>query len=108
MKYLVFLINEIFNVLKYNTAWKLFKYGVSSGSSFPVFSPNTEEYGPEKTPYLDIFHAVLRLAIFDKIMHRYKCTYKKHCKIWTYKLYSLKSVIKLCLSSGGIDIYGKV
>ena len=23
-----------------------------------VFSPNTEKYGPEKTPYLDSFHEV--------------------------------------------------
>ena len=23
-----------------------------------VFSPNTEKYGPEKTPYLDSFHVV--------------------------------------------------
>ena len=25
---------------------------------FPVFSLNTRKYGPEKTPYLDTFHAV--------------------------------------------------
>ena len=25
-----------------------------------VFSPNTGKYGPEKTPYLDTFHAVCR------------------------------------------------
>ena len=24
-----------------------------------VFSPNTGKYGPEKTPYLDTFHAVM-------------------------------------------------
>ena len=29
-----------------------------SGPCFPIFSPNTGKYGPEKTPYLDIFHAV--------------------------------------------------
>ena len=29
-----------------------------SGPYFPVFSPNTEKYGPEKTPYLDTFNAV--------------------------------------------------
>ena len=40
------------------TAWKVPKIGVSSGSYFPVFSPNTGKYGPEKTPYLDTFHAV--------------------------------------------------
>ena len=27
-------------------------------SYLSVFSPNVEKYGPEKTPYLDIFHAV--------------------------------------------------
>ena len=36
----------------------MFKYGVSSGPYFPVFSPNTAKYGPEKTPHLDNFHAV--------------------------------------------------
>ena len=25
---------------------------------YAVFSPNEEKYGPEKTPYLDTFHAV--------------------------------------------------
>ena len=33
------------------------KYRVFSGPYFPVFSPNTGKYGPEKTPYLDTFHA---------------------------------------------------
>ena len=35
--------------------WKVFKYRAFSG---PVFIPNTGNYGPEKTPYLDTFHAV--------------------------------------------------
>ena len=34
------------------------KYGVFSGSYFPAFGLNTERYEPEKTPYLDAFHAV--------------------------------------------------
>ena len=34
------------------TAWKMSKYGVFSG-------PNTGKYGPEKTPHLDTFYAVL-------------------------------------------------
>ena len=29
-----------------------------SSPYFPVFSPNTGKYGPEKTPYLDILYAV--------------------------------------------------
>ena len=41
-----------------NTAWKVSKYGVFSGPYFPVFSPNAGKYGPEKSPYLDTFHAV--------------------------------------------------
>ena len=36
-------------------AWKECKYGVFSGPYFPAF-------GPEKTPYLDSFHAVFRLS----------------------------------------------
>ena len=35
------------------------KYGVISGPHVPVFSLNTGKYGPEGTPYLDTFHAVL-------------------------------------------------
>ena len=48
------------------TEWKVSKYGVFSGSYFPkfglnisVFSPNAGKYGPEKTLYMDTFHAVL-------------------------------------------------
>ena len=36
------------------TAWKVFKYGVF----WSVFSPNAGKYGPEKTLYLETFHAV--------------------------------------------------
>ena len=41
-----------------HTAWKVSKYRVFSGPYFPVVSPNTRKYGPEKTPYLDPFHPV--------------------------------------------------
>ena len=43
-----------------------------SGPYFPVFglntetygvSPNTGKYGPEKTPYLGTFHAMLKIQI---------------------------------------------
>ena len=40
------------------------KCGVFPGSYFPVFSPNTGKYRPEKTPYLDTFHAVIPLTFF--------------------------------------------
>ena len=38
-------------------------YGVISGSYFSVFNPNTGKYGPEITPYLDIFHTVHFLSL---------------------------------------------
>ena len=41
-----------------STAWKVSKCGVFFGPYFPVFGLNTGKYGPEKTPYLDTFHAV--------------------------------------------------
>ena len=37
---------------------KVSKYGVFSGLYFPAFRLNTGKYGPEKTLYLDTFHAV--------------------------------------------------
>ena len=53
-----------------SSAWKVSKYEVFSGPYFLVFglvflvsSPNTGKYGPEKTPYLDTFHAVF--LVFD-------------------------------------------
>ena len=45
------------------TAWKLSKYGVFCGSYFPLFRLNTAKYGPEKTPYLDIFRAATEVAV---------------------------------------------
>ena len=43
-------------------AWKVSKYGFVSVPYFSVFSPNTGNYGPEITPYLDTFHAVIYLV----------------------------------------------
>ena len=39
-------------------AWKVSE--VFSGSYFPIFGLNTVKKGPEKTPYLDTFQAVLQ------------------------------------------------
>ena len=36
---------------------KVWKYAFFSGP-LPVFSPNAEKYGPDKTPYLNTFHTV--------------------------------------------------
>ena len=48
------------------TAWNVSKYGAFSGPYFPVFSPNTGKYGPEKTAYLDTFHAVFLVVNVNK------------------------------------------
>ena len=63
--------NSIESSTIYYTAWKVSKYGVFCGPYFSafglnkdryfylsVFSPNAGKYGPQKTPYLDIFHTV--------------------------------------------------
>ena len=54
---------QIEKALVNNRPVKLSRYGVFSGPYFPVFSPNTEKYGPEKTSYLDTFHAVNCLGV---------------------------------------------
>ena len=43
------------------------KYGVISGPCFTVFNPNAGKYGPEITPYLDTFHAVISDISFDNV-----------------------------------------
>ena len=54
---------------KSNIVRKVSRYRVFSGPHFPIFGmkteiyvPNTGKYEPEKTPYLDIFHAVQLLG----------------------------------------------
>ena len=37
-------------------------YFAACGLNNPVFRPNTGKYGPEKSPYLDNFHAVQIIA----------------------------------------------
>ena len=49
------------------TAWKLSKYGVSSGPYFPVSSLYAGKYGPEKTPYLNFFQTVISVKIVNSI-----------------------------------------
>ena len=44
--------------LEVNHRVKSVQYRVFSGPYFPVFSPNTGKYGPEKTLYLDTFYTV--------------------------------------------------
>ena len=50
------------------TAWKVPKYRVISGPYFPVFSLNTEKYGPEITPYPGTFHAVYERKVKSTFM----------------------------------------
>ena len=73
------------------TAGKMSKYGVFSGSYFPafglnterykvreirvIFSPNEGKYGPEKSRYLDTFHAVFILTIYLGVRC---CDYMSH------------------------------
>ena len=60
----LFVLLVIFwQLLLIDTAWKVSEDGVSPGPYFPVFSPNTRKYGPERTASLDTFHAVNVLVI---------------------------------------------
>ena len=59
--------------------YRFFRFDIPSksldllGISFP-FSPNTGKYGPEETPYLDTFHAVIVNFTFSKTWYSgYKC-----------------------------------
>ena len=82
------------------TAWKVSKYGVFSGPYFPVFGLNTEKYGPEKTAYLDTFHAaygssyhiVLAYLMSDKFHLFYKNKLWHHQElVWMMRTHSSPS-----------------
>ena len=73
--------------ISHHTAWKVFQYGVFSSSYFPAFGLNTEryfnpnagKYGPEKTPYLDTFHAVpATFNIFKFLSYSVSCPNSLH------------------------------
>ena len=63
--------HQILGIYYFSTAWKVSKYGVISVLYFSVFGLNTEKYGPEITPYLDTFHAVLPVfkALSNLFLH---------------------------------------
>ena len=77
-------------------AWKVSKYRVFSGPYFPVFGLNTGKYGPEKTPYLDIFHAVIAMLHTSNIFAGPEFMwvfFPKVCfKVWSKTLGRVKSV----------------
>ena len=72
--------NSLFH--SHNTAWKVPKYAVFSGPYFPVVGLNTEIYsvfssnkgkqGPEKTLYLDTFHARQFMKISNQFYYLYR------------------------------------
>ena len=53
-------------------------YWSISSEYLSVFSPNVGKYGPEKSPYLDTFYAVLYLVIF-KVKFFNAVIYYKFC-----------------------------
>ena len=46
-------------------------------SVFSAISPNIGKYGPKKTPYLDIFHAVIALLYHLRFITYFKVTRKR-------------------------------
>ena len=80
-------------------------YGVFSGQHFLVFSPNTEKCGPEKIPYLDIFHAVLLLLSMSQssAKSKPKNTHTSTC-FHIYELRQIKILLKVWLLFNGVDI----
>ena len=73
------------------TSWKESKYGVFSGPYFPVLSPNTGKYGPEKTLYLDIFHAVhlTNRQVFSDSLKGYRNRTLAWRRLITHKIHFL-------------------
>ena len=76
-----------------NTAGKVSKYGVF----YSVFSSNAGKYEPEKTPYLDTFHAVTTLATAEPRI--YACSEKqRHVNYFVWKIQNYGEMMKGLLS----------
>ena len=80
------------------TAWKESKYGVFSGPYFSAFSPDTGKDGPEKTPYLDTFRAVLgfRAGLRQTYLEE---QFRKQNE-WIRQLTKKVNVLKGCIMEG--------
>ena len=75
------------------------KYGAFSGPYFPVFSPNTGKYGPEKTPSLNAFHAVLKKCLLIVLgLHKLKLArvlFSSTLKSFNFRITS-ESILECC------------
>ena len=80
------------------TAWKMSKYGVYSGSYFFVFCPNTGKYGPEVTPYLETFHAVVVSLIICWFTTLFRSSCPVFCKKGILRNFAKFSGKHLCQS----------
>ena len=89
-------VSHFYTPWKLITAWKVSKYRVISGSYFPefglntqrylsVFSPHARKYGPQKTPYLDTFHALYEVNQLLYRSNQRRCFVKRlFLKIYHY------------------------
>ena len=79
-------------VISYSfTAWKVSEYGVFPDPYFPVLGLNTGIYGPEKTPYLETFHAVVgcgTTAIYSPLNTKFSWSFPIYLKIFRNYFYS--------------------
>ena len=74
---------------KLGTEWKVSKYRFFSGPYFPVFSPNTRKYGPEKNSVFgrfsrseDVRKTVWFLVFFGVFSRAIKLLFLKHISRW--------------------------
>ena len=65
-------LKEVLFLISTATTWKVSKYGVFFGQYFPVFSPNTGKYEPEKAPFFDSFYTMCPVLHSDQ---------EKHCSL---------------------------
>ena len=77
------------------TMWNFFKHGVFSGLYFLVLGMSIGKYRAEKTPYLNIFHAVLIKQIVTNIICSKTIRYKTFFVIQILIEFHRKSSLKL-------------
>ena len=81
-----------------DTAWKVSKYEIFSGPHFPVFSPNTGKYRPERNSVFGHFSGCqIKIATGIKFRNR-NAFYQEFCMFLMTNLISL-ILMEICFSN---------
>ena len=83
------------NIFKLYVQFKIIRLSSPAWKVSTVFIPNTGKYGPEKTPYLDTFHAVLPPKIAKSKNIPFVITYYENAEVVVLRFFTKKVFLEI-------------